>query len=362
MGLHCVRHLLKGANFGTHERVTNTERILLFQLIIVAVAVLVSSALCSGSEAALMSLPLAKAKQLNEEGRHGAATLLRLKENSTRPIGAIVVLNNIANIAGSVAVGQVAADVLGSDWLGVFSALMTFLIIVFSEIIPKTLGQRYAVGVCLFIAKPLGWIAFVLTPFLWTLERLQSVLGEEEVNTTNEAELRFLARAGGTEGVIEEDEAEMVLRVFELNDKTAMDIMTPRTAVTFLRAGQSVAALATLIRESEHSRMVVVGETLDEVRGFVLRDALLIALLDQSDALVDTFVREVQFVQETVPSDQLLVDFRRTHQHLAVVRGPHGGMSGVVTLEDVLEVITGEIMDETDRHMDLREEAIRRLT
>ena len=309
-----------------------------------------------------MSLPLAKAKQLNEERRRGATTLLKLKENSTRPIGAIVVLNNIANIAGSVAVGQVAADALGSDWLGVFSALMTFLIIVFSEIIPKTLGQRYAVGVCLFIARPLSWIAFVLTPFLWTLERLQSVLGEEEVNTTNEAELRFLARAGGTEGVIEEDEAEMVLRVFELNDKMAQDIMTPRTAVTYLRAGISVAESMEQIRASEHSRMVVVGETLDDVHGFALRDELLLALLDSSEALVDEFVRDVRFVQETVPSDQLLVDFRRTHQHLAVVRGPHGGMSGVVSLEDVLEVITGEIMDETDRHMDLREEAIRRTT
>ena len=306
-----------------------------------------------------MSLPLSKVKQLHEEKRSGSYALLRLKENSTRPIGAIVILNNIANIAGSVGVGQVAADALGSQWLGGISALMTFLIIVFSEIIPKTLGQRYAAPVSLRIARPLSWIAFFLTPFLWALEKLQSVLGEEELNTTNEAELRFLAKAGGTEGVIEEDEAEMVLRVFELNDKTAADIMTPRTAVTFLRAGQSVAELADDIRASEHSRMVVVGETLDDVRGFTLRDELLIALLDQSEALVDEFVRDVRFVQKTVPSDQLLVDFRRTHQHLAVVRGTHGGMSGVVTLEDVLEVITGEIMDETDRHMDLREKALR---
>ena len=306
-----------------------------------------------------MSLPLSKSKQLHEEQRRGSYPLLRLKENSTRPIGAIVILNNIANIAGSVAVGQVASDALGSHWLGGFSALMTFLIIIFSEIIPKTLGQRYAVPVCLAIARPLSWISFVLTPFLWSLEKLQSVLGEEELNTTNEAELRFLAKAGGTEGVIEEDEAEMVLRVFEMNDRTAADIMTPRTAVTYLRAGQSVAELSDAIRASEHSRMVVVGETLDDVHGFALRDALLIALLDQSDALVDEFVRDVRFVQETVPSDQLLVDFRRTHQHLAVVRGPHGGMSGVVSLEDVLEVITGEIMDETDRHMDLREKALR---
>ena len=330
-------------------------------LIAVASLVLIASAACSGSEAAIMSLPLSKAKQLHEEGVSGADTLLKLKENSTRPIAAIVVLNNIANISGSVAVGQVAAGALGSQWLGVFSALMTFLIIVFSEIIPKTLAQRYALSVCLFIARPIYWVAWALTPLLWLLERLQSVFGDETVNTTNEAELRFLARAGGTEGVIEEDEAEMVLRVFEMNDRTASDIMTPRTALTFFRANQTLTDLTEDIRASEHSRIVVVGETLDAVVGVVLRDALLLALLDGHSDTVDTYARSAPIVPEDLPSDELLVRFQSAKQHLAIVQDPHGGLAGVVTLEDVLEVLTGEIMDETDRHEDLRKVAKRRV-
>jgi CBS domain containing-hemolysin-like protein len=304
-----------------------------------------------------MSLPLSKAKQLYEEGVMGAATLLKLKENSTRPIGAIVVLNNIANISGSVAVGQYAAEALGSQWIGAFSALMTLMIIVFSEIIPKTLGQRYAAQVCLIVARPISWVAFVLTPLLWLLEVLQSVFGDETVNTTNEAELRFLARAGGTEGVIEEDEAEMVLRVFEMNDRMASDIMTPRTALTFLRAGHGLKDLIESIRASQHSRIVVVGETLDQVMGVVLRDELLLAILDGQKQTVEAYARPALFVPETLPSDELLVLFQTAKQHLAVVQDDHGGLSGVVTLEDVLEVLTGEIMDETDRCEDLREEA-----
>ncbi len=301
-----------------------------------------------------MSLPLSKAKQLADEGVKGSGSLLSLKMNSTRPISTLVVLNNVANIAGSIAVGQAAVIALGDAWVGLFSAILTLFIIVFAEILPKTAAQRYCVPVCLFIAKPILYIAKGLTPLLWALEKLQNLLGEEEVNTTNEAELRFLAKAGGTEGVIEPDESAMILRVFEMNDTTAKHIMTPRIKMTYLRDNLTLQEAEDQIIKSIHSRIVLVGDTLDDVRGLLFRDELLIALLEGENRDLSQYARTVRFVQEGVPSDQLLVDFQRTRQHLAVVRGPHKGLSGVVSLEDVLEVLTGEIMDETDDVENLR--------
>ncbi|MFK7931108.1 MAG: hemolysin family protein [Myxococcota bacterium] len=327
-------------------------------LVLAVFAVVASSALCSGAEAALLSVSDLRLQQLAEGGNQRAARVLRMKSNLARPISAIVVLNNVANIVGSIAVGSLASQVLGSNLLGAFSAVLTILIILFAEIVPKTLGTRHSEILSLWLAAPLSAIVFVLTPLLWLLDKFTGLFGKDvDGMPINESQIRFLARLGGVEGSIDRDEVEMLQRVFQLDDHTAQDIMTPRTLMTWLRADQPLSEVKEAIRNSQHSRLVVVGETLDKIVGVVLvRDALL-GLMDDETVLLDAeldWVRPAQFVLPDRPADRLLELFLKSRNHLALVRDEFGMVLGVVTLEDVQEILTGEIVDETDRAVDLQ--------
>ena len=184
---------------------------------------------------------------------------------------------------------------------------------------------------------------------------------EKTSPTTNEAEIQFLARIGYQEGVIEDDEAEMIQRVFQLNDLNAANLMTPRVIVTYLRGELTLTEAKDEILNSQHTRIIVVEDSLDRVIGVALKQDLLAAMVeDKSDRQIANLVRPVHYVPETVRADKLLKTFQSTHEHLFVVLDEYGGVSGVVTLEDVLEVLTGEIVDETDRIIDLQEIARKR--
>ncbi|MCA9545320.1 MAG: HlyC/CorC family transporter [Myxococcales bacterium] len=332
----------------------------MIELGLAVLLVLVSSAICSGTEAALFSMPLLKARNLAESGGKSAKALLAIREDIRRPIATIVVLNNIANIVGSILVGNLAAHVLGESWLGVFSGVLTFMVIVFSEIVPKTLGERNAQWVCLHTARPLTVVVTLLSPIVWLIEQITPERSGDAEPTTNEAEIRMLTRIARQEGVIEGDESEMIHRVFALNDRTARDIMTPRVNITWLEADETLAEQKEDILASQHSRMVVTGETVDEVVGIALKAELLRALVEEQGELpVRTWARAPRFVRQDARADRLLQVFQRTHEHLMIVADDFGGVAGVVSLEDVLEVLTGEIVDETDTVVDLAEDARR---
>jgi CBS domain containing-hemolysin-like protein len=328
----------------------------MLQLTIAVIAVLLSSALCSGSEAALFSVSLIKVRQMAQSKKSAALALLAIRQNMSRPIATIVILNNVANIVGSIVVGGIATNVLGSHWLGLFSGILTFLVIIFSEIVPKTLGERYADRIALYVARPVMALTYVLTPLVWLVERITSPITKGATSpTTNEAEIKLLARIGRQEGIIEDDESEMIQQVFKLNDLTAEDLMTPRVAMTYLRGHLTLAEVQEDIIASPHSRIVVTGETIDDVLGVALKDELLTAIIQGKGQLqVSKLIRDVKFIPETVRADTLLTVFRKARQLLAVVIDEYGGVAGVVTLEDVLETLTGEIIDETDLFANLR--------
>lgn len=172
--------------------------------------------------------------------------------------------------------------------------------------------------------------------------------------STNEAEIRLLAGIGRSEGVIEADEMEMIQRVFQLNDRLARDLMTPRTAVTWLPADQPIEEARAEVIASAHSRILVADGELDQVIGVALKHDLLAALLEGSEATVGDHARPVDAVPWLVRADDLLQQFRHGRQHLVLVIDEYGGTMGLVTLEDVLEVLTGPIVDETDLRPDLR--------
>ncbi|MDV2994234.1 MAG: hypothetical protein N4J56_003888 [Chroococcidiopsis sp. SAG 2025] len=332
--------------------------------LVVAVLIVISgSALCSSVEAALFSVSTLKARQLAQSKNPAAVALLAIRDRMNRPIATIVILNNIFNIVGSIAIARIAETVLGNTLLGVFSGLLTFLIIIFGEIIPKTLGERYSQRLALLAALPVTALTFIFTPLVWIMEKVTAPFTrKEKLPTTNESEIMLLAKIGYQEGIIEDDEAEMIQRVFMLNDLTAADLMTPRTALTYLRGDLTLAASRVDIINSQHTRIIVIEDSLDRVIGVTLKDELLTAMVEgKRERKIAEFTRKVRFVPETIHADRLLRAFQKSRNHLVVVVDEYGTVSGVVTLEDVLEILTGEIVDETDRIIDLQAAARNRL-
>lgn len=328
----------------------------MFKLAIAVLIMLVGSAICSGTETALLSIPLLKARQLAQSRKPRALALVAIRQQINRPIATIVILNNLFNIVGSIAIGSIAADVFGDTTLGIFSGILTFLVIVFAEILPKTLAEQYAQPIALLVAIPVRGLTWAMSPFVWLLEHITAPFTQRNrYPTTNETEIKLLVSIGYQEGIIEDDEAEMIRRVFRLNDITAAHIMTPRVELTYLSGDEAIATLRQDILDSQHSRILVIDGDIDHIQGIVLKYELLSTLVAGNSALtIRELMRPVRFVSETERADRLLQQFQSSREHIAVVVDEYGGVSGVVTLEDVLEELTGEIVDETDRNVDLQ--------
>lgn len=329
----------------------------MIDLIIAVFLVLGSSALASGTEVALFAVPISKVMGYVQEGRKGASSLLRVKEDMTRPIMTIVIINNISNIVGSIIVGAIASrpDVFGSEWLGVFSGVLTFLVIVFAEILPKTVGEIYAERIALIAAAPILLLSRVFFPFVWIIQRIVAPLvrGRQGMQVTSEEEIQALTRMGKQAGVIEDDESEFIHRVFRLNDVTAWDIMTPISRTDVLDGEKTVGEMMVGLREITHTRLPVYEDNLDHIVGIANMRNLLEELADgRTDTVIGTVATEATFIPSSVAADDLLRHFQQTKQHLAVVVNALGNVLGVVSLEDVLEEIVGDIIDETDEEHD----------
>lgn len=326
-------------------------------LITLIILVIFGSALFSGLEAALFAVSPSKVGVLKEQGRKGSSSLYKIKQKMSRPIIIIVIFNNIINIVGSIFVGLVATDILGSSWIGVVSAVLTFLIIIFGEIIPKTIGENNAERISLFFAPVLLFLTKALFPIVWTLEKLTSGLIKNK-NIVSEEEIQMMSHLGTLEGSIEEDEREIIKNVFTLNDRTANDIMTPRTIMKSFEINSVIGDVEEDIYSLVNSRLPVYEGDLDNIKGIVHRKSLLIALAkDEKDKTVGDLMRSELSVPEGIKCDDLIRLFQRKREHLAIVKDEFGGTSGLVTLEDVLEELVGEIIDEEDEIVDFQEEA-----
>lgn len=328
-------------------------------LTVLILAVLVGSAFFSGLEAALFSVSVGRARVLAEQQISGAKALVRIKEKMNGPIVVIVIFNNIINIAGSIFIGAVAANVFGSAWLGVVSAILIVLIIVFGEIIPKTIGEKFAEEISRFAARPLLFATKLFAPIIAIIEKITGPFGMAR-KIVSEEELQILSQIGHLEGEIEKDERDMIARVFDLNDIPAKKIMTPRTILYAFEKGKTLGDLEKEIYDLHFSRIPVYSGDLDTMIGVCNRTDLLIALArDQKDVPVEQFAHQAIYIHEDTKADELLPLFQKQRHHLAIVQDDFGGTAGVVTLEDVLEQLVGEIIDETDKYIDMRKRALR---
>jgi CBS domain containing-hemolysin-like protein len=260
-------------------------------------------------------------------------------------------LNNAVNIGGSIFLGQLSTAVFGSRWIGLFTGVFTFLVIVFSEIVPKTIGEKFCTQISLAAAPLILLATRLLYPIIVLVESLTNPISRFAPTTaTAEEEIRALARLGKDSGTISREESELIRRAFRLNDVTAKEIMTHRLKLSFLPAERVLSELLPREIQTLHSRILVTaGGDLDQVRGVVHQRDLLLALAEgHGERRVGDLMRPVPFVYEATPAHKLLRQFQRNRQHLFVVVDEYGGTCGVVSLEDVLEEIVGEIQDETD--------------
>jgi len=320
-------------------------------LILLVLALVLASGLTSMSEAALFSVPISKVYLARDEKRAGSQRLAVIKEKMQRPISALVILNNLINILGSVMIGYKAAEVLGDNYKGAFAGVLTFLIIVFSEIIPKTVGERYNLRISLLAATPLTVVTWLLLPGIWVIEQIaRPFSGKANKDVTSEDEIRMMADMGKKAGLISGEENRLISRAFRLNDVTAQEIMTHRLELASLENNTPLAEINPSDLDMSHSRIVVTREgDLDNIAGIIyLRDLLLALAEDKTDLKVGDLKKPAHMVHESTPAHQLLEQFKVKHQHLFVVLDEYGGTSGVVSLEDVLEELVGEIIDETD--------------
>lgn len=326
-------------------------------LIIVVIIVLLGSGFCSSSEAAIFSVSSTKVQSLVNEGNLSAKALLKVKNNISSSVASVVLLNNLFNIPGTFIAGLVAHDVLIDDWkLAIFTALFTFLIILFGEILPKNFGERFALPYALAVARPLLIIAWLLFPVLWLLDKINLFLfGKRVHSTVSEEEIKVLLEQGIQSKSIEQDEQSIINNVFKMNDKTANDIMTPRVNIYSISQNKTLKAQKKLLFESPHSRIPLYRDDHDDIENYIfLRDALEALSLENGAKKPKEIAIPILKIKEDTRVDSLLVMFQKRREHMALVVDEFGGTSGIVTLEDVLEELVGEIVDETDEVVDMR--------
>jgi CBS domain containing-hemolysin-like protein len=327
--------------------------------LIAAFLMLVMSALASMTEAAFLSLSTMKAHAMAESMNRLDRLAGFMRLNFSKPLATIVVVNNIANIAGSGLTGM-----FFNDWValhyedhiaiasGVFFGVLTLIVILAGEIVPKTYGEQHRIMICRLTAPGIRLLQTMLTPVIWLASLAQKrFLRTGARHVTSEAEIARLTDLAEEQGAIEEDESEMIQRIFRLNDITAADVMTPRIEMVTLEAGQTLADIADELGEITRSRIPVYRESRDDIVGVLDRSDALLALAQDQHSLPISDKRvcfKAFFVPETMPADDLIVTLQRRTQPLAIVVGEYGETVGLVTLEDVIEEIVGEIVDEGD--------------
>jgi CBS domain containing-hemolysin-like protein len=319
--------------------------------------------MCSLFEAVLYSVPVSFIETIAESGRPSGRILQRLRGNIDRPIAAVLSLNTIANTAGAAISGAIATAVLGSAWLGVFSGVFTLAILLFSEIIPKTIGVVHNRRLAPVVAWPLQLLVWVLTPFIWLTSLVtRTVAGSHEPHQTSVEELLVLARLGLRKGVIDKNKALVIQNILSLEAKYVSEIMTPRTVVFSLSGELTVDEARKAEGFYTHSRIPVYFKNPEDIAGIVhRRNVLNRAAEDELNLKLESLMKPVHFVMDKTRLDKTLKLFLERNEQMFIALDEYGGLSGVITLEDVLEEILGtEIVDEFDEVADLRQLAHQR--
>ena len=318
----------------------------------VLAVLLVLSAFFSGVETALMSVNMVKVKSLLRQRKPGAEALDRLKQDPRRLITTILIGNNLVNVGAAALATLVFTNLFGSAGLGVATGVMTLLILVFGEITPKTFASQNAPKISLAVARPIELLSFVLWPLVqffgivsWLVAKLT---GSKEQQQISEEEIKTIVTMGKAEGILGRDAAEMMQNVLEFEGTKVTQIMKPKPKMQMVDGKMKLDDVIDFVVKSPYSRFPVYINNQDNIIGVLDVDEVLkYAKNKKLGVQVKNVVRKISFVPETKEIDDLLVDFEGKHVPMAIVVDEYGIVSGLVTVEDILEEIVGDIFDKS---------------
>lgn len=321
--------------------------------LIVLLILLVFSAFFSSAETALSSLSKVKLRSLEEEGRKHAKTLNKVMNNYDRVITTILIGNNIVNLSASSLATTLTIRIWGNVYISLATGILTFLVLIFGEIVPKTWARRNSEKLSLSFAPIIRAIMIVMYPVVVVIENVAKffliILRQNKGNesTITETELRTYVDVSHEEGVIESDEKTFINNVFDFSDSNVKDIMIPRIDMISISEDASYKDVMKVFRESMYTRLPVYREEIENIIGFInIKD--LIRSKDPSAFAVGKYLREAYYTYEFKKTNDLLIEMRDSSQNLAFVLNEYGETVGMVTLEDLLEEIVGQIRDEYD--------------
>ncbi|WP_297439249.1 hemolysin family protein [uncultured Clostridium sp.] len=334
--------------------------------LVVLIILIALSGFFSSSETALTSVNKIKIRHMVEANVKGAKLVEKLIESPKELLGAILIGNNIVNIGASSLATVLAASLVHDTkyqdtGVAIATGIMTILILIFGEITPKSLAQQNAEMVSIKVSKPIAFIVFVFKPFVWFFTKISSffikILGGDPDKAQpfiTEEELRTLVDVGGEEGVIEEEEKEMIFNVFEFGDSQVKDIMVQRVDITAENLETTYQELLEGIKKYRFSRIPIYDENIDDIVGILnTKDLILLSDEDKKNFDIKSLMRKPHYTFEFKKITDLFNEMKKTRNHMSVVLDEYGGTVGIVTIEDLIEEIVGEIEDEYDEHEEL---------
>ncbi len=316
------------------------------------------SFLCSILEATLMSTPLSFITMKKEQGYKLADKFLAYKTDTEKPLAAILSLNTIANTIGAAGVGRQATILFGSTWFGIISAITTLLILIFAEIVPKTIGASYWKHLTGFATRTISFLIVILYPLVLLVSLIARTLSKDEDEATvSREEVTAMANIGVEEGVIDSDENKVIQNIMKLDNVPAYEAMTPRIVAVTAQENMTLKNFYKNEQYLHYSRIPVYGDSPEYITGYILlSDALEGLADDEFDKRLKEIKRPISFFNEEDSLSTIWEELLKKREQMALIIDEYGCFQGIVTLEDIIETILGlEIIDENDQAIDMQQ-------
>lgn len=322
---------------------------MMFNQIIVLIALLFLSGFFSSAETALFSISRTKARHLAKEGRQSYILINKMKNDPHRLLSTVLIGNNIVNVGAAALATSISIKIFSNYAVGLATGIMTFFILVFGEVLPKSIATRNNILIAKITIYPIYWLSILFYPVIIFLNFIPKITGKiKKRPSVTEEELMTFVEVVEEEGEIKEEEKELIHNIFEFDDTGASEIMTPRADMFVIEADEAL-NLEDIVK-SGFTRIPVIEDDIDHVIGIInIKDLFLHNVTSEDRIDVRKVMTKPYFVPENKKLDKLLHQFKKRKHHMAIVVDEHGGVSGLITLEDALEEIVGEIRDETDK-------------
>ena len=316
--------------------------------IVLVIVMIVFSALFSSTETAYSSVNKLRLKNYVAQGNKKASKALRLANKFDEVLTAVLIGNNIVNIATSSVSTLLFVSIFGSNGAAISTAVITVLVLIFGEVLPKSYAKKNSEKLAMLFASPLSMLVTVLKPFVWILNKISSLLSSgEEAPSVTEDELKYMIDEIEEQGVIEEQESELVKSALEFDEISVDEILIPRVKVVGVEIGAEIDEIKEIFTTEMYSRLPVYEKSLDDIVGIITNKAFF-KMLTEGKHDITSIIQKVPHIADVKLISEAMRDMQRSKVHLAVVVDQYGGTKGIVTLEDIIEELVGEIYDEDD--------------